>query len=106
MAGYGSRQLSEITGTGEGPNQNNAYLQSSINLFPNPATGGLTIESNLGLEIEKIEIYNTLGQKVHEMDVNKKLQTFSMNMAMLSAGNYMLKITTGKGIIIKQVAVE
>lgn len=60
-----------------------------FSLYPNPTKGDLFIKANEA--IEKVEIYNGLGQNV--LTVNASI----VNTANLSSGMYLLKITTDSG---------
>lgn len=65
--------------------------QSSIRIYPNPATSQLFIENN-GEEIKQVNIYNTLGEMVMAVQpqtVNCKLQT-----ANLPTGVYIAEVIT------------
>ncbi|WP_284651750.1 T9SS type A sorting domain-containing protein [Flavobacterium terrisoli] len=61
-------------------------LNSSIKLYPNPATSVLNIESSL-LPITKVEFYSILGNKVLE---TSNIET--INIENLSSGMYMVKM--------------
>jgi PKD repeat protein len=75
-------------------NNPNFDLNESISIHPNPTTGTLFISSSL--EVEKIEIYNTLGQLIS----NKP------DLSQQSKGLYFIKITTEKGSIIRKIIKE
>ncbi|MEN8187961.1 MAG: T9SS type A sorting domain-containing protein, partial [Bacteroidota bacterium] len=66
-------------------------LSEGLNLYPNPVTNMLTINSKLSLE--KIEVYSVLGQKVKEVNSNLK----SISTDNLSRGIYFIKIYSEKG---------
>ncbi|WP_196887878.1 T9SS type A sorting domain-containing protein [Aureivirga sp. CE67] len=70
-------------------------LASKLNVFPNPVRESFTLNfDKTVLEIEKVEIYNTLGQKVKDFkQVEDKYSVRDLN-----SGNYLLKVTTDKGI--------
>ena len=50
-------------------------LTRSINLYPNPVTDVLTIDSEIPLT--NVEVYSVLGKKVKEMDSD--FESLSMN---------------------------
>ena len=66
--------------------------QNNIAIFPNPATGLLTIKHKY--QVTKIEIYNKLGQKVFT-DINKNV----IDISVLPSGIYFIKIEGQSGII-------
>lgn len=64
----------------------------NVKIYPNPVKDILHISSEY--EISEIEIFNLLGQKI----VNKNINTFetSVDLSMLPQGNYVLKIKSVK----------
>ena len=56
-------------------NVEDVILTRSINLYPNPVTDVLTIDSEIPLT--NVEVYSVLGEKVKEMDSDFK--SLSMN---------------------------
>ena len=70
-------------------------LAQTISVYPNPANDELHIMMPSILQLEKIEIYNTLGQLV----ADKKTNDFSVSE--LAAGLHVLKIFTSEGVIHK-----
>lgn len=70
-------------------------LEQTISAYPNPTTNELHIMMPTTLQLEKVEIYNTLGQLVGQKDAN------DFSVAELSAGLHLLKITTSEGVIHK-----
>lgn len=61
-------------------------------LYPNPASGILTLYMQQGVMLEEAAIYNTLGQKV--MGTNRQT---SWNVSGLSVGVYSVVLKTSKG---------
>ncbi|WP_324067215.1 MAG: M1 family aminopeptidase [Flavobacterium sp.] len=70
-------------------------LEQTISVYPNPTTNELHIMMPTTLQLEKVEIYNRLGQLVGQKDAN------DFSVAELSAGLHLLKITTSEGVIHK-----
>jgi aminopeptidase N len=70
-------------------------LEQTISVYPNPTTNELHIMMPTTLQLDKVEIYNTLGQLVGQKDA------IDFSVAELSAGLHLLKITTSEGIIHK-----
>ncbi len=72
-------------------------LSSGLNLFPNPVTNLLSIDSKLPLE--KVEIFNILGQKEMEIDSGFK----SIRLSELTSGFYIIKIYSDKGTTVRKL---
>jgi hypothetical protein len=66
-------------------------LAQSVNLYPNPVSDNLTIDSEISLT--KVEIYSILGKKVKEINSDFK----SILTDNLSNGVYILRIHSEKG---------
>ena len=71
-------------------------LEQSISIYPNPANDILHIMTPTTIQIEKVEIFNALGQLVAQ----KKEHNFSIYE--LASGMHLLKITTSEGVIHKK----
>ncbi len=66
-------------------------LNEGIIFYPNPFSNQLTIEANE--PIHKVEIYNLLGQKVKNIEIdNPTERTINIELSELSQGNYFAKI--------------
>jgi len=70
-------------------------LEQTISVYPNPTTNELHIMMPTTLQLEKVEIYNTLGQLVGQKEAN------DFSVTELSTGLHLLKITTSEGVIHK-----
>jgi len=70
-------------------------LEQTISIYPNPTTNELHIMMPTTLQLDKVQIYNTLGQLVGQKDA------IDFSVAELSAGLHLLKITTSEGVINK-----
>jgi hypothetical protein len=69
---------------------------SFVNLFPNPATNELTIE-NGKLRIEKIELYNAVGEVVLNYQLSTINYQLSVDVSQLLPGVYFVAVTDDKG---------
>lgn len=70
----------------------------SVRMYPNPVTSNLTISSNI-VQLDKVEIYSLLGQKLIEQTSN--LETVNLNE--LSNGVYLIRIYSGNKHITKKI---
>ena len=79
----------------------NTIEQHSVSVFPNPAKSHFTIQlgDNNGLELDNINIYNSLGQLVKSVTVN------IVNTSKLSSGIYYVEIVTNKGKTTKKIVI-
>ncbi|MAW95006.1 MULTISPECIES: YCF48-related protein [unclassified Leeuwenhoekiella] len=66
-------------------------LEQQLSVYPNPATNGITIKSNSLEEVNSIELYNTLGQRVYRKKVvnNSDLE---VDVSTFRNGVYFLKV--------------
>jgi len=75
----------------------------SINIYPNPTTGELTI-TNDELRITKVEVFDVYGRKVFEEYNPDGLTVLrSYDLTVFPSGIFFLKIETDKGIIMKKI---
>lgn len=72
-------------------------LAEGLNLYPNPVSNTLLVESKV--KLNKIEIYSILGQRVKE--VNSDFNSISTDN--LSRGIYMIKIYSEKGTTVRKL---
>jgi len=68
-----------------------------VKAYPNPTTDVVTVIIPNEYELERIEMYNSLGQFVGEYTKNK------VSLINLSSGNYFLKIFTSGGTTTKKI---
>ena len=61
-------------------------LSVKTKLYPNPTTGNFTVE---GLNVAKVEVYNLVGQKVHE----EQGKVININASNWNKGIYLVSIT-------------
>lgn len=70
-------------------------LDQIISLYPNPTNDRITIQLPANIQLEKAEIYNTLGQLV------SRENKVAFDVSHLSNGLHIVKITTSEGVIHK-----
>jgi pectate lyase len=72
------------------------FDSNKLILYPNPVTNQISISAE---NIQKIEIYTILGTLVKTVEKN----TESIDLSNLNSGNYIVRITTDQGSIIKKI---
>ncbi len=72
-----------------------------INVYPNPTTGKITINSGT-IAIDKIELTDVTGKLI----LTKKIDTSQINLSKFGAGIYFMKIYTENGLFIKKIIVD
>ncbi len=80
-------------------------LQSSFSLSPNPATTHFTISTDQIIADGKIEIFNSLGQKVSEQKIFNSA-TADIQLPNLSSGIYFLKLTDGEKFYSQKLVIQ
>ncbi|CAM4282539.1 T9SS type A sorting domain-containing protein [Flavobacterium terrigena] len=73
-----------------------------FSLYPNPATNELNINLKSAIEINSIQIYNTIGQLVTIQTGN----ALKVDVSHLKTGNYFIKINTNEGYSTSQFIKE
>ncbi|MDO5969512.1 T9SS type A sorting domain-containing protein [Flavivirga aquimarina] len=77
-----------------------SFVLSQFNMAPNPAKNETTIKLNKGLALEKISIYNNLGQFI------KSTKKEIIDTSNLSTGLYYVEVITNKGKATKKLIIE
>lgn len=77
-------------------------VNDNISIFPNPTSGELNINyDNNETVINKIQIFDALGRKVFEKEINNK--TYNTSLTGFTEGAYIIQINTDKSIINKKL---
>lgn len=80
------------------------FLEENFAVYPNPVTNLLTVSFPVTSEVAKLRLYNVLGNLVKEFTLSSTENT--MDMSTLTAGMYILTVTSSEKInsfkIIKQ----
>lgn len=86
----------------EGSGLNDVDINSLTYVYPNPAKDQVILASSFNMN--KVEIFNMIGQKVYENTVNGITST--VNVAGFTPGTYMVKMYTEGGLATKKIVVE
>ncbi len=79
-----------------GPHRFAAPLtKGSVNVFPNPSKGNVTISNNFEENVH-VELYSTTGQMVKSLDI-EALSSSRVDLTEISAGIYIAKFMTAQG---------
>ena len=76
------------------------FVQSNFILYPNPSNGFINISLESNLFLEKVNIYNILGQLV------KTAETTVINTTELTQGTYYIEVITDKGKATKKIIIK
>ena len=76
---------------------------NEVKVYPNPATEYCTIEAN-GYKMDKVELYNLLGQKLFEGEVNDSIT--KINTSNLVNGTYFVKAYINNTTITKKITIN
>ena len=102
----GNSDYSNEVSIGEEVLNNNRELSNEIILFPNPAKETVFVKIESNLQINKIQIRNTLGQIIEQEVIIDNNQQIEIPLQSLANGLYLIHITSNKGTIVKQIIVE
>tara|TARA_B100000787_G_C16110499_1_gene257845 strand:- start:152 stop:832 length:681 start_codon:yes stop_codon:yes gene_type:complete len=80
------------------PLSTNNFNLNSIKIYPNPSDSEIRISSSEHI-VSKIEIYDLNGKKTSSLTNNIE----TINISNLKAGNYLIKIFTNNGILVKNI---
>ncbi len=77
---------------------------STIKIFPNPASKNITIESNL-FQLKEIIVYTILGEQVIR-DINPNPQKETLQFSIFTNGLYLIHINTDEGSFVKKIEIQ
>jgi hypothetical protein len=80
----------------------NNFTEAKVSMYPNPTKNSFTIEANGA--IEKVAVFNVLGQKVLENNPNS--MTTAINLSGFQNGIYIVKSTIGGNIVSSRIIKE
>ncbi|SNB25975.1 putative cell surface protein (Leucine-rich repeat protein) [Flavobacterium psychrophilum] len=75
-------------------------IESALKIYPNPASEILNIALQEGLQLEKVNFYNTLGQLI------KTTNHSEINISSFAKGNYFVEVMTNQGKATKTIIVQ
>ena len=81
-----------------------SHVNEAIKLYPTPAKNILNVQNAGSLRMTRYEIYNLLG--IRQIDVTGSENIFSITVARLKPGCYMLRMTTNGNAVIKEFIKE
>ncbi|GAA4891851.1 hypothetical protein GCM10023311_15330 [Flaviramulus aquimarinus] len=73
---------------------------SRFNFYPNPANNQFTIQLDTSVQLQKVSIYNTLGQYIYSTN---KLKVHTSH---LKSGIYFIEVETSQGKSAKKIVIE
>jgi hypothetical protein len=77
-----------------------SFVLENFKVFPNPTSEQVTITLQENLQLEKVNIYNTLGQLIKTE--NKSI----INVSSLSKGSYYFEVITNQGKATKTIVIQ
>jgi len=85
---------------------NAEILANKIQVFVNNNSNELQINNNLNTDIQSINLYNSLGQKMHTWNKNLQNTQLVFNLNIKTTGVYMAQVNTTQGSFTKKVIIE
>ena len=80
--------------------------EKSVKLYPNPNKGSFTIETDIELKMNAVNVFDITGKKVFSEELHKKNSMHQLNLSSIKTGIYIVQIETEKGSICKKMIVE
>ena len=83
---------------------NNNQFDNNIRVFPNPSTGVFTIQTTNGEQLSGLEVYNTYGSLVYQIDGLKSTEA-TIDLSGNPMGIYFLKLRNNKKVYSRKIVV-
>lgn len=78
--------------------------KSDVNIYPNPVTNNLSIDNNIGLEMN-VMLMNIQGKVVYTNEFSGMSST--VDVSNLKAGVYLVQVyTESKNVVVERVVIE
>ncbi len=90
----GKFAVARYNGINTGIEENSS--EKDIRLYPNPTTGKFIID-NRELKIEKVEVFNLLGEKIYQDVISNGARNLSIDLSNQAKGIYFVNCITDKG---------
>ncbi len=85
--------------------ENNVFVDSGIQIFPNPTANEISIQFSKNQNVENISINDILGKEVFTKNIRSSENNILLKLD-LSQGMYILKITSEKGTISRKIIIK
>lgn len=85
-----------------GISEEQQIANAATNIFPNPASTAITLQSNIDLQNAEIRIINVFGETVLQKIISSGKIT-ELDISQLSAGIYFLQLQTGNQFVNKKI---
>jgi len=72
--------------------------------YPNPSKGTITLLNKADMRMQKVEVYNMLGQIVYRSEADSK-DKHVLNLNNIAAGIYTIEVYTDKGTVARKVEI-
>lgn len=83
----------------------NATLKNAISMYPNPAKETIYLGWSTSINVNNVEIFDILGQRVSTIHVASK-NNIAIQTGQLSNGVYSIRINTDKGFVVEKMEIR
>jgi hypothetical protein len=107
-SGWGNQLYLDNINLDDALGMNSIDHNSSVNIYPNPATGQFFVDASFATEENlQIKVVDVLGKTVSTKNENNTMGgTYSIDVSELSSGIYFVEILTQEGMITKKIIVD
>jgi len=78
--------------------------KEALNIYPNPTTGSATVVVDGTLKMERLEVYNVVGQIVYKSEAQSK-DKHVIELGSIAPGVYTVQVYTDKGTVSRKIEV-
>jgi hypothetical protein len=104
---YGNESMCTFELTIENPLGTEDYsLENLILLYPNPAQDKLYVQNNSNEDLKEMLLFDISGKLISKFDLNQFQKEQFVNISRYDSGIYIIKLTTGRSSIVKQLIIR
>lgn len=106
MANDGLQHATTYGGGGDG-NNSHLLLEDESVVYPNPTDGPVNIRFQESLDIEWVQAFNTLGQRIHPpMRTLQENKTYRVDFSGFTPGIYFIRVKAAGEVHVKRVILK
>ena len=80
--------------------------RSSLNVYPNPATESVSVQTEMITRGAQVEVYDLSNRRVAVQEMRRSADSIQLNVSSLSSGTYVVSVTLGDQSVQKMFTIS